>query len=305
MSDTPMIEPSEHPMVVSAMARLATQGGWARILAGKPLEDELDLNDAELLVAARVLQRNPDETLEPIDAHPWYFDPSSLAGGMVSYLKRALRHAEGGTAGWSAEDLDIVVAQGRGSLTAAMAIGEGLLPQMPAAHQAFLDGSASFLDVGVGIGVVAGKMCEMFPGVTAVGLDVLSPVLDIARSELEELGLLRRVELRLQSVADLMDVERYDLAWLPQQFIPRGDLEPGLGAIFRSLKHDRWLIAPVMAAPGEADEFERAIYTHGAHLTGGGPITVEDASALLAGAGFVDVSDRNYGGQIVMLGRRP
>ncbi len=80
MSGTPMIESSEHPMVVGAMARLATQGGWARILAGKPLEDVLDINDAELLLAAQVLRRNDDDSLEPIDAHPWYFDPSSLAG---------------------------------------------------------------------------------------------------------------------------------------------------------------------------------------------------------------------------------
>ena len=305
MADAPMIEPSEHPMVVSAMARLATHGGWARILAGKPLEDELDLNDAELLVAARVLHRNADDTLEPIDSHPWYFDPSSLAGGMLSYLKRALRHAEGGAAGWTGEDLDMVVAQGRGSLTAALAIGEGLLPHMPAAHRAFLDGTARFLDIGVGIGVVAGKMCEMFPGVTAVGIDVLAPVLDVARSELDQLGLLRRVELRLQSVADLMDVGRYDLAWLPQQFIPRADLGPGLSAVFTSLLPDRWLVAPVMAPPGDADIFERAIHAHGAHLSGGGAITVEEMTGLMGEAGFVDIAGRTYGGQVVMLGRRP
>jgi hypothetical protein len=305
MSDAPMIDPSEHPMVVSAMARLATKGGWARILAGKPLEDELDLNDAELLLAARVLHLNDDHVLEPVDSHPWYFDPSSLAGGMLSYLRRALQHAEGGTAGWSGEDLDVVVAQGRGSVSAALAMGEGLLPHMPAAHRAFVDGTARFLDVGVGIGVVAGTMCEMFPGTTAVGLDVLAPVLAIGRSELAARDLLGRVELRLQSVADLTDVARYDLAWLPQQFIPRRDLGPGLAAVLRSLRHDRWLVAPVTAVPGQADEFARAVHAHGAHLTGGGAITVEDAGTLMTEAGFVDVDDREFGGQVVMLGRRP
>src|SRR6478735_5561512 len=175
MAELPMIESSEHPMVVSAIARLASQGGWARMLAGKPLEDELDLNDAELLVAARVLRRNADESLEPVESHPWYFDPVSLAGGLLSYLRQALRHAEGGTAGWTADDLDIVVAQGRSSASAAAAVGEGMLPYMPGAYEAFLAGTARFLDVGVGIGAVAGKICEMFPGVTAVGLDVLAP----------------------------------------------------------------------------------------------------------------------------------
>ena len=37
----------------------------------------------------------------------------------------------------------------------------------------------------------------------------------------------------------------------------------------------------------------------------GGPITVEEAASLMTEAGFVDVEDREFGGQVVMLGRRP
>jgi hypothetical protein len=305
MSGTPMIESSEHPMVVGAMARLATQGGWARMLAGKPLEDILDINDAELLVAAQVLRRKDDDSLEPVDAHPWYFDPSSLAGGTLSYLRRVLRHAEGGQAGWSADDLEIVIAQGRGSVSAATAVGEGLLPQMASAHDAFLAGKAQFLDVGVGIGAVAGRICEMFPGATAVGLDVLAPVLSLARAELARAGLSERVELRLQSVADLCDVEAYDLAWLPQAFIPRADLALGLSAVFRALRPDRWLVAPVEAAPADADEFQRAVYTHRAHLSGGGSITIAEITGLLESAGYDQITDLDHDGQVVMLAHRP
>lgn len=305
MPDALMIESSEHPMVVSAMARLATQGGWARILAGKPLEDVLDINDAELLLAAQVLRRNADESLEPMHAHPWHFDPESLAGGTLSYLRRALRHAEGGEAGWNADDLDIVVAQSRGSVSAATTVGESLLPQMPGSYVTFLDGSARFLDVGVGIGAVAGRICEMYPGVSAVGLDVLGPVIDLARVEFDEAGLGDRVELRVQSVADLLDVDAYDLAWLPQAFIPRADLAPGLEAVFRALRRDRWLVSPVMAAPVDADTFERAVYAHGAHLTGGGPITVDEVTDLLERAGFDQITPLNHVGQVVMLAHRP
>ena len=305
MAEFPMIESSEHPMVVSAIARLASQGGWARMLAGKPLEDELDLHDAELLVAARVLRRKDDESLEPVESHPWYFDPVSLAGGLLSYLRQALRHAEGGTAGWTADDLDIVVAQGRSSASAAAAVGEGMLPYMPAAYEAFLNGTARFLDVGVGIGAVAGRICEMFPGVTAVGLDVLAPVLALARDDLQAAGVADRVELRLQSVADLFDVAAFDLAWLPQAFIPRRDLEQGLSAVFRSLRPDRWVVSPVMASPADAGDFQKAVHAHGAHLTGGGPISVAEATRLFEEAGFVEVAARDYGGQVVMLGRRP
>ena len=305
MSEAPMIESSEHPMVLGATARLATSGGWARILAGKPLEDVLDINDAELLLAARVLRRNADESLEPVNPHPWYFDPVSLAGAMLSSLRRALRHAEGAAAGWTADDLEIVVAQGRASVSAATAVGEGLLPQMPGAHEAFLEGRARFLDVGVGIGAVAGGICEMFPGVTAVGLDVLEPVLELARRELDEAGLGDRVELRHQSVADLRDESAYDLVWLPQAFIPRAELGPGLEAVFRALRPDRWLVAPVMAPPAGSDDFQRAVSAHGAHLTGGGPIALSEITALLEEAGFDQVTGLDHVGQMVMLARRP
>ena len=43
----------EHPMVIAALARLGGSGGWARVLEGKPLEDSLDLADADLLVSAQ------------------------------------------------------------------------------------------------------------------------------------------------------------------------------------------------------------------------------------------------------------
>lgn len=306
MSERPLVEPFDHPMVISAMGRLATQGGWARILAGKPLEDETDLNDAALLLAADVLRRNADDSLEPAHSHPWYFDPESLAGGTLSYLRRALRHAEGGDAGWSADDADIVIAQGRGSDSAALAVGEGLLPQMAGAHEAFLAGHARFLDIGVGIGAVASRICQLYPGVSAVGLDVLEPVLEMARVELEQAGLSDRVELRLQSVADLCDVEAFDLAWLPQAFIPRAALAPGLAAVFRSLRPDRWLVAPVQAAPPGADAFTRAVCAHSAHLTGGGSVTVDEVTAWLTGAGFDQITPLDHGGQqVVMLAHRP
>jgi len=300
-----MIAPSEHPMVLGAMARLASQGGWARILAGKPLEDVLDLNDAELLVAAQVLRRNPDDTLEPVEHHPWHFDPEQLAGGTLSYLRQVLRHAEGADAGWAADDLQMVVDQGRGSVAAASSVGEGLLPHMPGAHQAFLAGEARLLDVGVGIGAFAGRICELYPGVTAVGLDVLEPVLELARAELAVAGLADRVTLRLQSVADLRDVAAYDLVWLPQPFIPRAALQPGLGAVHRALRPDRWLVAPVTAPPAGADVFTCAVHAHGARLTGGGPVSLDEITDLLEQTGFDQVTALDHGGRTIMLARRP
>jgi hypothetical protein len=292
-------------MVLGAMARMAGQGAWARLLEGKPMEDPLDVNDARLLLAAGVLRRRPDDGLEPAHMHPWHHDPASLAGGVLSHLRRALRHAEGYGAGWTADDLEIVAAQGRGSVAAAVALGEGLLPQMPAAHREFLAGRARFLDVGVGIGAVAGRLCDMFPGTTAVGLDVLEPVLELAARELRDAGLAERVELRLQSVADLHDVACFDLAWVPQPFIARSDLVAGVHATFAALRPDRWVVVPLAACPSGADDFERALVEHGAQLTGGGAVTVRELTDLLEDAGFVDVTDLENPGGMVVLARRP
>jgi hypothetical protein len=78
-----------------------------------------------------------------------------------------------------------------------------------------------------------------------------------------------------------------------------------VAAVFRALRPDRWVVSPVMASPEEAGEFQKAVHAHGAHLSGGGPISVGEATTLFEAAGFVDVAARDYGGQIVMLGRRP
>ena len=251
-----------------------------------------------------MLRRNDDDSLEPVHHHPWFFDPESLAGGLLSYLRRALRHAEGGDAGWTADDLGIVVAQGRGSAAAANTVGEGLLPQMASAHQAFLDGHARFLDVGVGIGVVARRLCEMFPGVRAVGLDVLEPVLDVARASCRAASCppdraaaaVGRRPARRRGVRPRVAAAGVH---------PAGALAPGLAAVFRALRRDRWLVAAVEAAPVGADDFTRAVYAHRAHLSGGGPITIDEVRDLLAAAGFDRVTDQDHAGQVVMLAHRP
>ena len=57
---------------------------------------------------------------------------------------------------------------------------------------------------------------------------------------------------------------------------------------------------PTIAPPECADPMEQAVIAHAGHVLGGGPIEVTDAHALLAEAGFVDVRDHDYGGQVVM-----
>jgi hypothetical protein len=220
-------------------------------------------------------------------------------------LRQALHHAEGSLGGWNGADPDTIAGQGRGSAAAGRVLAESLLPLMPAAHDEFVGGRGRLLDVGVGIGALTRQLCEVYPGTTAVGIDVLDSVVDVAREELAEAGLRDQVELRVQSVVDLEDRDAFDLAWLPQVFIPPADLREGLSRVCESLKPDRWLVTPISEVSRRSDEFQRAVADHGAHLTGGGPMSVDQMRDLLGEAGFVDVEHLDHGEQIVMLARRP
>ena len=290
-----------HPMVLAAQARLAAHGGWSRLLAGDPLDGQ-DQLDADLLVAAGVLDVDDcGYALGPSDAV--HRDAQSLADGNIAFLRRALRYAEHGQVGWSARDLDVVRAQGRASAAAADMMVEQLAG-MPGSRAALESGEGRFLDVGVGIGAISARVCELFPGVTAVGLDVLPEVLAVAAAEVGCAEAGGRVELRHLDVADLEDEESFDLAWLPQPFVARPSFEGGLVRVHAALRPDRWVVVPVSVPLGES-AFERALSRHSAHVLGGGPISRAEAEGLVRGAGFVDLSWRAYQGLVLLLARRP
>ena len=294
----------EHPMVVAALARLGGSGGWARVLTGERLEDPLDLADAELLVSAHVLEADGGG-YTVLRKESFLSDPEAMRRGMIASLQRALQHARGTTGSWTGDDLELVLNQGRGSAAAGDLIADDLLHSLPAAAAACASGHGRFLDVGTGIAAISKRLCHRFEGLTCVGIDVLPHVLDLARSEVAAVGLQDRVELRLQSVDQLDDVAAYDLAWVPQVFIPRGVFVLGLTRVFRALRPGGGLVVATLAPPGVADPFEEALMVHSGHVLGGGPIDVADCHDLIGAAGFVEVRDHDYGGQVVMTAVRP
>lgn len=298
-----MIDSLRQVQVVSALARLAGHGGWARILVGKPLETDVDLADARLLVAAGVLREGPDGELEPVDFHPWYDDPDMLASGLVAQLRRALDHAAGGTDATGA-DQDDIASMGDASRSVAAILAEAVLPMLPVTRDRLTDGTARFLDVGVGTGAIADTLCHEFPGITAVGLDVSPEALALARQRLSDSAVADRVELRRQSVVDLPDQDGYDLAWLPQVFLSPADLGPGLGRVHRALRPGCWLVMPVAASGPDCTALERAALEHDALLRGGGPLSVAEATRLLATAGFEEIWDMPGVGQTLLMARK-
>ncbi|QIG42831.1 class I SAM-dependent methyltransferase [Nocardioides anomalus] len=285
-----MIESLRQVQVVGALARLARTGGWADILEGRPLTDELDVADARLLVAAQVLRESAGGRLEPVDLHPWYDDPQILAANLVAELRRALHHGHDEDR-LTATDPDQILAMGVASRSVAAILAEGVLPMLPVTRDRLDEGRARFLDVGVGTGAIAQTICETFPGTSAVGLDVSFEALSMAKEHLAESPVGHLIELRQQSVVDLVDEDAYDLAWMPQIFLSRADLEVGLGRVRRALRPGCWLVMPVAASADGCTPLEAAALEHDAVLRGGGPMSVLCAAELLREAGFARVRD--------------
>ena len=101
-------------------------------------------------------------------------DGTTLGHAMVAQLRRALEHVSRRSAGWDGATTDTVLSQGRGSRAAADPIARELLPLMPGSRNALETGNGRFLDVGVGVGAIAARLCQLYPGLTCVGIDVLS-----------------------------------------------------------------------------------------------------------------------------------
>ncbi len=298
-----VIDSLRHVQVVGALARLAGNGAWSRILIGAPLDDSTDVADAELLVAAEVLRRRDDGVLEPLDLHPWYAEPAVLASGLTSELRRALLH--GRDLPFEAADPDDIAAMGMASESVAGILADAVLPMLPGTRESLEAGSGRFLDVGVGTGAIAEALCKAFPGTVAVGLDVSREALDMALERLGTSPVGHRIELRHQSVVELAERDAYDLAWLPQIFLSPGDLRAGLAHVHRALRPGRWLVMPVAACDPRGSDLERAALAHDAVLRGGGPLSVEEARELLVRAGFEDIRDMLGVQQSLVMARKP
>jgi tRNA A58 N-methylase Trm61 len=158
--------------------------------------------------------------------------------------------------------------------------------------------------VGVGVGAISIRLCQLYDGLHCVGIDVLDEPLKLAAAELDKHGLADRVELRRQSVTDLSDEARYDLGWLPQVFIPRPAFIEGCRRVYAALRPDRWVIIPLAASTAN-DAFEDAVAAHTAHLLGGGPIDPPEAATVLTIAGYVDCRPTSWRGQAFIVARRP
>jgi predicted O-methyltransferase YrrM len=218
-------------------------------------------------------------------------------------LADGARH--GGLApGWQHTDPELLEAQGRSGKGAMPAMVQSIR-QNPALAARLGQPSARFLDVGVGVGVIAIELCRAFPALRVVGLEPAPAPLAQARRNLAAAQLADRIELRQQGVEDLQDSEAFDLAYVAQVFIPDGVFEAGLARVWRALRPGGWVSMPAISAAGE--DLEAALSRLRNLLWGGGVRLPEQVAERAAAVGFtgVQVSPLLGGAFRAILAQRP
>jgi predicted O-methyltransferase YrrM len=206
--------------------------------------------------------------------------------------------------GWHHTDPMLLEAQGRS--------GKGAMPAMiqsirqnPELAARLEQPSASFLDVGVGVGVIAIELCRAFPALRVVGLEPAPAPLAQAQTNVAAAGLADRIELRHQGVEELQDREAFDLAYVAQVFIPDRVFAAGLANVWRALRPGGWLSMPAISAAGQ--DLEAALSRLRNRLWGGGVRLPEQVAETAAAVGFTSVQISAFlGGTFrAILAQRP
>jgi precorrin-6B methylase 2 len=206
--------------------------------------------------------------------------------------------------GWQHTDPELLEAQGRSGKGAMPAMVQSIR-QNPELAARLGQPSARFLDVGVGVGVIAIELCRAFPALRVVGLEPAAAPLAQARRNVAAAQLADRIELRQQGVEDLQDVEAFDLAYVAQVFIPDGVFAAGLARVWRALRPGGWVSMPAISAAGE--DLEAALSRLRNLLWGGGVRLPEQVAEAARGVGFTGVQIApSLGGTFrAIVGQRP
>jgi SAM-dependent methyltransferase len=222
---------------------------------------------------------------------------------MAAFFDAATRGAA--STGWTHDDARILEAQGVMSAGAIDGIERDVLPQMTGLRRRLDSGEGVLLDVGAGVGAVTIELCRRHPRLRAVALEPLDAARALAERHVADAGLADRVEVRADRIEDLDERERFDLVWLPGNFLGPALLPAALAAVRRALRPGGYVLN---ASLGRAGDDPRAVAARlRAVLWGGDAVEPERVAGWMEEAGLCEVvlMPRLPSGLVPMRARRP
>lgn len=248
----------------------------------------------DVLVATGLVERDGDQFVAVPGLVPLLTGPAGeqFAENLRSQSLQSqamIADARAGTLapGWRHTDLATLRAQGLATAPIFQFLSRTTFPQLAELEARLHAPTASFLDVGSGVGAVALVMCGLYPQLRVVGLEPQ----EIPRAEsarlIPEAGLADRVTIRPQLVEDLDDRDAFDLIWLPQVFLPDEAYQRSLRTTLAALRPGGWLVLVTGSLPGA--ELGPAVARLVNALVGGSRRLPEDVAATVDEAGFARV----------------
>jgi precorrin-6B methylase 2 len=205
--------------------------------------------------------------------------------------------------GWTHTDEAVIEAQG--ALTR-------LWTEAALAKLKFLPGlvarlesrGAALLDVGAGAAGLSIALCRAFPHLSAVALEPAPHPAAIGERHVQEAGLAQRIAIRRERIEHLDAEEAFDLAFLPQMFLPDAIMAETMQRSFRALRPGGWLLVAALAHEGH--DVASAVNRLKNLLWGGNTRTMTGLKRRLAAAGFDPVIQAPGGRALRMIcARRP
>jgi precorrin-6B methylase 2 len=187
--------------------------------------------------------------------------------------------------GWSYQDPDILQSQGQLSRLIvhwidAMAVQRSEWCDVLGSHGAFPD-------VGTGVGSLAIEAARYWPSLSVVGIDPWEPALTLARKNLAQSGLAKRVEFRSQRVEQLEETAAFTVAWVPGPFISAEVVDRALERVRCALVPGGRLIFGLYPLP--STQLEQALTRLRIVRSGGHPWTSTELEVKLRALDFEQI----------------
>ena len=188
--------------------------------------------------------------------------------------------------GWIHTDPELLQAQGRSGRAATRELAQ-VFPLLPGLQERLQAPGATFLDVGLGVGIVSIELCRIYPALRVVGLEPGEAPAAEARRNIAAAGFEDRIEVRSQRVEELTDQAVFDLAYFPQVFMPFDVVRVGLQRVHDALRPGGWITVVAISAPG--DDLHAVTTRMINILWGGSPLSADEVADMTRAAGFEGV----------------